>query len=165
MSNGNIREIIAHFGDHDGFEAAVDGLLAAGFARTDLSVLGSHDSLEITEAAKSPLGSLIASLVGEVKFVGPLATAGFIALASGPTGFFIAGLVTAGVVGVATKELLDDMTSAEHAESFAHAFETGGVILWVRVTDDATADTAKAVLAEQGGDRIHFHQRADAGGG
>ena len=165
MSNGNIREIVAHFGDHDAFEAAVDGLLAAGFARTDISVLGSHDSLEITEAAKSPLGSLIGSLVGEVKYAGPLATAGFIAIASGPTGFFIAGLVAAGVVGVATKELLDDMTSADHAEAFAHAFETGGVILWVRVTDDATGDTAKSVLAEHGGDRIHFHQRSGADGG
>ena len=160
MSNGDIREIVAHFCDQDSFKAAVDGLLAAGFAREDLSVLGSHDSLEITEAAKSPLGSLIGSLVGEVKYVGPLTTAGFIALASGPTGFFIAGLVAAGVVGVATKELLDDMTAVEHAESFAHAFDTGGVILWVRVADEATADSAKAVLAATGGDRIHFHQRA-----
>ncbi len=160
MSNGDIREIVAHFGDQDSFRAAVDGLLAAGFAREDLSVLGSHDSLEITEAAKSPLGSLIGSLVGEVKYVGPLTTAGFIALASGPTGFFIAGLVAAGVVGVATKELLDDMTAVEHAESFAHAFDTGGVILWVRVAEDGASETAKAVLAENGGDRIHFHQRA-----
>ena len=159
MNNGNIGEIVAHFGDQDSFKAAVDGLLAAGFAREDLSVLGSHDSLEITEAAKSPLGSLIGSLVGEVKYAGPLTTAGFIALASGPTGFFIAGLVAAGVFGVATKELLDDMTAVEHAEAFAHAFDTGGVILWVRVAGEADGETAKTVLAAHGGDRIHYHQR------
>ncbi len=159
MSTANIREVVAHFGAEDSFRAAVDALLEGGFKRSDLSVLGSHDSLEVTEAAKSPLASWLASLTGEVKYVGPLATAGFIALASGPTGIFIAGAVAAGVAGVAAKEFFDDLTSVEHAESFAHAFETGGVILWVRITDDESADRARRLIAEHGGDRIHIHER------
>jgi hypothetical protein len=165
VSTAQIREVVAHFGDEASFREAVDALVAAGFDRNDLSVLGSHDSLEVAEAAKSPFASWLASLTGEVKYIGPLTTAGFIALATGPTGIFIAGLVAAGVAGVAAKELFDDLTSAEHAESFAHAFESGGVVLWVRVADDAAVRQAKELLAKKGGDHIHLHERTgpDAG--
>jgi len=159
MTKRTVSEVIAHFGDEASFMTAVDALLEAGYARTDLSVLGSHDSLEIAEASRAPLAAWLQSLVGEVKYVGPLATAGFIALASGPTGLFIAGLIAAGVGGVALKELLDDMTAAEHAEAFAHAFESGGVILWVRVDDEASRRAAERLVADAGGDRIHTHER------
>ncbi len=162
MAQETIREVIAHFADEPSFRAAVDALIAAGVERNDLSVLGSHDSLEITEASKSPLSTWLNSLTGEVKYIGPLATAGFIAVATGPTGIFIAGLVAAMVGGYAAKELLDDLTAVEHAESFAHAFETGGVILWVRVGDDTQIAAAKKILAANGGDRIHLHERPAA---
>ena len=154
-----VKEVIAHFADEASFRAAVDDLIASGVERDDLSVLGSHDSLSITEAAKSPLSSWLNSLTGEVKYVGPLATAGFIAVATGPTGIFIAGLVAAMVGGFAAKELFDDLTSADHAEAFAHAFETGGVILWVRVRNERETAAAKEILAANGGDRIHLHVR------
>jgi len=160
VSGDTIREVIAHFGDEASFRKAVEGLREAGFEREDLSVLGSHDSIEVADAAKSPLASWLDSLVGEVKYVGPLATAGLIALASGPTGFLIAGAAAAGIVGMATKEFLDDLTAAEHTEAFAHAFESGGVILWVRVDDDeAKRRSAERIAARHGGDRIHLHER------
>ncbi|MCP4330452.1 MAG: hypothetical protein GY791_18675 [Alphaproteobacteria bacterium] len=162
MGQEVIKEVIAHFADEPSFRAAVDALVESGVDRNDLSVLGSHDSLEITDAAKSPFSSWLSSLGGEVKYIGPLATAGMIAVATGPTGIFFAGLVAAAVGGYAAKELLDDLTSVEHAESFAHAFETGGVILWVRVSDEAQIAAAKEILAANGGDRIHLHER-DAG--
>lgn len=160
MSDKPIREIVAHFAEEERFRAAVEALVEAGFERDALSVLGSHDSLEVAEAARSPLATWLAALTGEVKYVGPLAAAGFIALASGPIGFFISGLVAAGVAGLAAKEFLDELTAADHAEAFKRAFEAGDAILWVRVADDDDAGRAAAVLAEYGGARIHEHRRA-----
>ena len=160
MSETTIREVVGHFDHQADFQQAVDSLLAAGFARTDLSVLGSHDSLEVAEAAKSPFASWLAGLTGEVKYIGPLATAGFIAMASGPVGLLISGLVVAGVGGMAVKELLDDITAAEHTEWFSHAFERGGVILWADVGEDKDRRAAaERLMAEAGGDRIHLNER------
>ncbi|HJO72169.1 MAG TPA: hypothetical protein QGG32_04860 [Rhodospirillales bacterium] len=41
-----VREVVGFFAGRDSFEAAVAGLTEAGFAHTDLSVLGSHESLD-----------------------------------------------------------------------------------------------------------------------
>ena len=46
-----IREAVASFPDREHFHSAVSTLLAAGFERSNLSVLASHDSLAVAEAA------------------------------------------------------------------------------------------------------------------
>jgi hypothetical protein len=62
-----VREAVASFPDREHFRAAVSQLLAAGFERSDLSVLASHDSLEAAEAATAREGLLPAGLSDEVK--------------------------------------------------------------------------------------------------
>ena len=57
--------------------------------------------------------------------MGPLGAAGLIALSSGTIGAAIAGLVAAGVTGVALRELLDDIKATPHTEAFAKALEGG----------------------------------------
>jgi len=42
-----IREAVASFADKENFRRAVGRLLASGFKPADLSVLASHDSLEV----------------------------------------------------------------------------------------------------------------------
>ena len=159
MTDRSVDEVVAHFDSEKKFKAAVEAALDAGFARDDLSVLATHDSLEVAEAAHSPLSHWLAALTGEVKYLGPLATAGLIALASGPTGLFLSGLVAAGVAGFAAKEFLDDLTAADRADAFARAVEAGGIVLWIRVGDESDADRARAVLAKAGGDDVHLHSR------
>ena len=49
-----IREAVASFPDREHFRNAVSALLAGGFARDDLSVLASHDSLAVAEKPTEP---------------------------------------------------------------------------------------------------------------
>ncbi len=154
------REVVGTFSDREHFQAAIDALLKAGFSRTDLSVLSSHESIDTATAqpGKSWRDVLIA-LVGELKYEGPLVAAGLIALAAGPVGAAIAGLVAAGVGGAAAKELLDEVSALPDSEAFAKALAAGSVILWVSADDAAAEAKAKAILHEQAAQNIHVFER------
>src|SRR5215469_17831476 len=68
-----IREAVGSFPDREHFRAAVSALLAAGFDRSDLSVLASHDSLAVADdAAATPKEVLRAGLSDEIKYIAPL---------------------------------------------------------------------------------------------
>ena len=77
-----IREAVASFPDREHFHGAVQNLLAAGFAPSDLSVLASHDSL--TTAGEPAGGSeskiVPAGLSDEIKYIAPLTVAGIVLL-------------------------------------------------------------------------------------
>lgn len=154
-----LREAVAYFAQRDDIEAAIKALLEGGFEHSDISLLSSHESIEAAGMPGKPLGEVLTALVGEVKFLGPLADAGFIALASGPVGAMLAAVVAAGVGSVALKEVLDEVTAAPHTENFARALEAGSVILWVRVADADSERKATIILAANGGRDIHVHER------
>src|SRR5215472_11336588 len=110
-----VREAVASFPDRRHFHAAVEGLLAAGFAPSDLSVLASHDPLATAgEPAAGAGGLLPAGLAGEAKYLAPLTVAGFTLLSGGPIAIALAALVGAGLGGAALKELFDDYAAPRH---------------------------------------------------
>src|SRR5260221_10406998 len=81
-----VREAVASFADRAHFHAGVTGLLAAGFAPDDLSVLASHDSLDVAGEGgygKEARRWLPAGLAEEIKYLGPLTIAGIIVLSGG----------------------------------------------------------------------------------
>src|SRR5215470_18381223 len=128
-----IREAVGSFPDREHFRNAVSALLAAGFERSDLSVLASHDSLAVAdEATGTPKEVLRAGLSDEIKYIAPLTVAGIIVLSGGPIALTVAALVGAGLGGAALKELFDDYAAAHHSEDFAAAFKAGAALLWVR---------------------------------
>lgn len=154
------REVVGLFADRDHFQTAVAALMKAGFSRSDISVLSSHESLEAAgDEGKSWRDALVA-LAGEIKYEGPLVTAGLIALAAGPVGMAIAAAVAAGVSGAAAKELLDEITARPRSEDFIRALAAGSVILWVRVGDDGQEESAKGILAASDARDIHLCERA-----
>ncbi|CAA7619234.1 conserved hypothetical protein [Candidatus Terasakiella magnetica] len=155
-----LREAVGTFADRSHFEAAVSALREAGFDRDRLSVLTSHDSLEVAGLKGSKWRDAITGLVGEMKFEGPLVAAGLIALAAGPVGAVIAGLIAAGVGGVALKEVLDEVAAIPDSQDFARALAAGSVILWVSVENTDEESRAKALLARTGGANIHIFERA-----
>ena len=159
-NEGTPREVVALFSDRAGFERAVALLLGGGFERADLSVLSSHQSLDVAGGAGRTWDDVVTGLVGEIKYEGPLVTAGLIAIAAGPVGAVIAGIIAAGVGGAAVKELLDEVTARPHSEEFARALEAGSVILWVACGNEAGEAKARSLLAEAGGANIHSHNRA-----
>jgi hypothetical protein len=158
-----LREVVGTFADRGAFETAVSALLESGIERDRLSVLTSHDSLEVAGGKAQKWRDGLVALVGELKYEGPLVAAGLIALAAGPVGVVgvvIAGLVAAGVGGVALKELLDEVTAIPDSGDFARALAAGGVILWVSVETPAEEATAKALMTKTGGTNIHIFERA-----
>jgi hypothetical protein len=158
-----IREAVASFPDRDHFRNAVSALLDAGFERSDLSVLASHDSLAVAEEpAETRMEVLRAGLSDEIKYIAPLTVAGIIVLSGGPIAIALAALVGAGLGGAALKELFDDYTASRHSENFADALRAGSVLLWVCCRDPDSELAATRILEEAGGMHVHVHGRSSA---
>jgi hypothetical protein len=157
------REVVGTFSDREQFQAAVDALVKAGFSRSDLSVLSSHESLDAVGPDGKSWKDMLVGMVGELKYEGPLVAAGLIALAAGPVGAAIAGLIAAGVGGVAAKELLDEVSAISDSEGFTRALAAGSVILWVAVRDESDEAKAIATLQASAAANVHVFERKATG--
>jgi len=160
---GAIPEAVASFAVRAQFRDAVKRLLAAGFAPTDLSVLASHDSLEVAGGVPAYRGkpgqALMSGLTDEVDFIGPLQVAGFSALSGGPVGAAFGALVTVGLGGMALRELIERFVANRHSADYEAALKAGGVLLWVRIGDSAQERKALDILGDSGGRDAHIHHR------
>jgi len=155
-----IREVVGLFQDRLDFEAAVHHLIDdAGFARTDLSVLDSHETLEAAGAPGKTWKDVLTALVGEIQYEGPLVTSGGILLAGGPTAAVIASVIGAATAGVVVKDILDEVTATPHTENFANALAAGGVIMWVYCPTEAQEKIAEKVLEKFGAHNVHVYER------
>lgn len=152
------REVVGLFAERDGFEAAINALMEAGFEHSDLSVLSSHESIDAAGKPAKPWKDVLTAMVGELKYEGPLVASGAILLVGGQFAAVVAGLIGAAVGGVAVKEVLDQVTSTPHTEDFARSLEAGSVILWVRVGDEQRQSKALAILEDAGGANVHIHE-------
>ena len=152
-------EIVGRFADRESFSAAVAELRQSGFGHSDLSVLDTHESISASGKPSEAWKESLAGMVGEVKYVGPLTAAGLIAIATGPVGMALSGLMAAGITGAALHELLEDVRATPHTEAFAEALEKGAVLLWVIAEDDARQAQATEILARHGAADVHLHQR------
>jgi hypothetical protein len=152
------REVVGLFSDRESFEAAVKALTEAGFGHADLSVLGSHESIDAAGGPGKPWRDALTAMVGEIKFEAPLVASGAIFLAGGPVAATIAGVIGAAVGGVAVKEMLEEVTAKPHTEDFARSLAAGSVILWVRASDASRERQANAILKQHRGANVHVHQ-------
>ncbi len=159
-----IREAVGSFADRAHFRTAVARLLAAGFKPDDLSVLASHDSLEVAGSLPdypgTPAETERNGLVSEIPYIAPLTIAGIIMISGGPIAAALAALVGVGVGSAAVKELLDHYAANQHTDEFAAALKAGAVLLWARVDDRALEATATRILEEAGGRHVHIHGRS-----
>lgn len=153
-------EAVASFATKTEFRDAVSRLLGAGFAPSDLSVLATHESLEIAGNLPGypakPGESLTAGLTDEIRFLDPLTDAGIVFLSGGPIAAAFAALVGAGLGGAALKEFLDRYTANRDSGEFAAALKQGSVLLWVRVADSAGGELALKLLSDADGRNAHL---------
>jgi hypothetical protein len=149
------REVAGLFADRDSFQSAVDDLMAAGFERSDLSVLSSHESIDAAGKPGRSWREVLTGLIGEIKYEVPLVASGAVVLVGGPVAATLAGVIGAATAGVAAKELIDEVTATPDTEDFARALAAGGVILWVNARDDAAEQEAARILAAAGGTNVH----------
>jgi hypothetical protein len=147
-------EIVGHYADRAAFEAGVAMLIAAGFDKTDLSVLASHDSLEVAGGIAGydfdPATETAGAVETQVSWLGPLVIADMLLATAGPVGIAVAALATAAAGAVALRPVLSELTETLHAESFALAVAAGNILVWVRADDAARRDLAERILAETG---------------
>lgn len=153
-----IQEAVGLFADRDSFETAIKALMDAGFDRTDLSVLSSHESIDAAGTPGKPWQDVLTALVGEMKFEAPLVASGAVFMVGGPVAATVAALIGAAGIGVAAKEVIEEVTSTPHTEDFARSLAAGSVILWVRTTDSASQARALAILTKSGGQNVHIHK-------
>jgi hypothetical protein len=154
-----VTEVVGRFAERAPFKAAVEALLAAGFERSDLSVLDSHDSLSASEGKNETWRRTLAGLVGEAKYLEPITAAGLILLASGAVGAAVAGAIAAGLGGMAAFELLGEVRATPHTRQFAAALEQGAVLLWVRAERVERQRLAGDALTRHGAADVHVHTR------
>lgn len=117
--NSSIHEVVGLFANSEIFQATIDALFAAGFERTDSSVLSSHESIDAAGKPSRPWKDVLTALIGELKYEGPLVASGAILLVGGPTAAAIAATIGTAVTGIAAKELLDEVSATPHTEDFA----------------------------------------------
>ncbi len=152
-------EVVGRFAERESFTAAVEALLAEGFAASDLSVLDTREALSAAGTSGAAWQEALSALTGEIKYVGPLTDAGLIGIATGPIGAAVSATVAAGVTGAALVELLKTVLATPHTESFARALEAGAVMLWVHAETGDREKRASECLRRHGAADVHTHRR------
>jgi hypothetical protein len=149
------REVVAQFQTMSGLAEAVDTLLARGFERTDLSMLGTHDSLEVAGDLagyrRDPGASIAAGIANQAEVLGTIALAGALLLAAGPVGVAGAAIAATAAGALALRPFFAELVETAHADGLAQAVEQGRILLWVRTADAAAVERATAVLEAAGG--------------
>ena len=152
-------EAVGLFTDRETFESAIKALIDAGFERADLSLLSSHESIDAAGKPGEPWQDVLTALVGELKFEVPMVASGAVFMAGGPIAATVAALIGATGVGVAAKEVIENVTSTPHTEDFARSLDAGSVIVWVRADNAEKQQRALAILTESGGHNVHMHHQ------
>lgn len=150
-------EVVGLFETRDAFDNGVAALLDAGIDRSDLSVLASHAPLaSLGKRPAPPRDDALTALTGELTYLFPLTTAGLLAIVGGPITAELAALVAAGVGGLAVKDYIAEVTSHPETRDFTRALEEGGVILWVRIPDEAAGKAVADLLEQSNAKNVHI---------
>ncbi|MFA7430909.1 MAG: hypothetical protein WCZ23_12185 [Rhodospirillaceae bacterium] len=156
------RELVGLFSEPEPLIKAIKDLLGSGFEHADLSVLSSHEAVEAADPHGQTWRDRMMPLLDEPRYEVPLLTGALIAIASGPVGAVIAGLVAAGIGGVALKEMLEKVVSLPDTQEYAEAVEKGELVLWVNSPDAKAEGRARPVLERHGARNIHIVERTPA---
>ena len=178
-----VREVVGVFDTTTRLEATVEQLGIAGIDRAAISVLGAerphpdepdgsevdaaHRSiLDISDDPSTPTTAFVSDVSrGDARGVAaavPLLIAGVgaawtVAATGGALLFAIGATVASGAVGAGLGSMLYYAVAKRHAAAISDQMAKGGLILWVRVEDEATEQRALAVLRECGASFTHTH--------
>ncbi|MFO1129501.1 MAG: hypothetical protein U1E66_13835 [Rhodospirillales bacterium] len=173
-----VREAVGVFHDWTSLQAAVDELMAKGFDRSELSLLGDEKTVEkalghayrrvdeledhpdVPRAAYMGRDSFTeakAFAVSGVGYFGAMVAVTGIVLSGGTLIAAIAGAAAAGGGGALIGTWLARAIGRERAESVQAQLSKGGLLLWVRVRDAAHEERAVDVLKKNGAADVHIH--------
>jgi hypothetical protein len=171
-----IKEVVGVFHDEAALMAAADQLMISGFDRADINLLAAHEAVErrlghvyerVIEfedkpavAARAYAGTDSrtegqAALVGGLMYVGAAAAAGLIVASGGTLAVVLAGVAIAGGTGGLLGTALSRWIDRRHAEYVQHHLDHGGLLLWVRLSDDAHEQRALEILRRHAAEDVH----------
>ncbi len=180
MAEATIREIVGVFREAGALRKAADELMITGFDRSELSMLGSHKSIEeklgdatqnsaaLEDNPRVPMQAYFgpdslteakAAIVGVPAFVGACAAAApAIAHHASLTEIAIwtaIGLVAGLILGAISMKRISAKTSGYLREQVEH----GGILLWVRAVTPEKEAKALAIMKRCGAKDVHVHNR------
>lgn len=172
-----IREAVGIFDAYDQMEETIGDLQISGFARHQISVLGTeaavkerfgapHVKTELLkdnpDAPRSPdikkeeLGIAQGLLIGGGTVTGVVGAV----IASG--GLAVPGAVMAaalgGAGGITAGGVLAKLLGDKYAEFFQKQIDQGGLLLWVNTPDKDAETKAQAILKKYGARDVHVHE-------
>jgi hypothetical protein len=173
-----VREVVGVFGSGDKLETACANLEAGGFRREEISVMASHEAVvenldhrfetikQLEDDPRVPRAAFIAksdftagkaAAIGIPVYIG--ATVGSIAVVAsgGALALAVAAAVAGGLTGGGLGGLAAHAIGEKHAEALQEHIAAGGLLLWVRISDQAREDEAIGVLTASGGEHVHAH--------
>ena len=172
------REASAVFTSARQLQSAVDALLAAGFTRDDICVLGSEEALraqfgdhipdaaELADNPKTPRGTFVSS---DSRSEGLAALAGIPVYIGGAGAAAIAGVGGAAVLATAGAALGAGLAAGalglyfarrmekRHADQIDKHLKHGGLVLWVRTDDKESEVKALEILRAKDASDLRVH--------
>jgi hypothetical protein len=175
-SRRTVREAVGVFDEVSELDAAVEGLLAAGFTKADISLLASEQSVSrklghryervqemedepdaprIAYRTRASLGDSDDMITGTLTYLPTVVAAGTVVASEGVVAAAVTGTAIAGaLIGTVLTRWLD----RHHAERLQEQLERGGLLLWVRTPDPDTERRAIEILTRHSAHDVHIHQ-------
>lgn len=177
MATETVREAVGVFHDEKALRAAADELMISGFDRSCLSILAGQRAIEknldnaywrIAELEDDPGVPRIAYMgtdsraeaqgviPGVLAYVGAVAAAGGIVFSGATIAVELIAVAAGGaggLVGIALSRLI----GRHHARYLQNHLEHGGILLWVRTTDEERERRAVEVLSRHSAENVHVH--------
>jgi hypothetical protein len=174
-----VREAVGAFRTAEALETAVSTLGSSGWDRSDMSVVAQHgilapavpaDGKDMHRAADEPdvdrspvvskddvrQGRTLATSLAAV--VAAFAASGATILTGGGALAAVIGAAAAGGGAAAAVNAVGRWAGGSR-ENFLHEqVEQGGILLWVKVTDDDEARKASEILRRCGATDVHVHE-------
>lgn len=174
FSSGPVREAVGIFDGNADLLAAIDELLMSGFARCELSLLGTDEAAMVRRTAEAladdpaaprtdhfcveALGNAEGSLISGLAIV-PAFGAAWAGAAAGAGALAVGGfVVVSGGVGALVGVALAALLARHHSGHLAAQVEDGGLLLWVRTRSPELEWRALDILARHAAHHVHAHE-------
>lgn len=175
----SVREVVGVFHDADKLEDTIGDLEAAHFGRPDISIMADHDTVvdklghrfssvaKLEDSPKVPqsvfvrkedLAEAKAAAIGLPLYLGAAGSALAVVASGGALAFAIAAAAAGGLVGGGVGGVIAKVIGDHHAVTVEKNLESGGILLWVRVSNADREAAALKILNDRGGQDVHSHE-------
>jgi len=175
-----LREAVGVFAEEDNYQKAIDELLSSGFDHADLSMLAAetvvqqklkHSYMQTTDlvdtgeqeiarrhyVAHESVGNAKGVMIGGLVYVGALAAAGPVIMSGGTLAVAIGAAAAAGGAGGVLGSVLSNWLGDSEGKHIQSQLDNGGLLLWVRTSDEEHERRAVEILQRHAGQDVHLH--------